>query len=205
MDIEPLLKEIIPSQSDKILHQLGFDLVREYFHIAQQISPAGSPVLELATGTGRMSAVLASLYSSVITGDISLSDLPRTLSRIPSQYSQRVSFLQLDMEQLPFRTGSIQSTFCLNTLHETEDPLSCLQEMVRIVHHNGHLVVGDFNRTGFDVMQKIHQTVYHNDHSEGTISNEEIKEILVRSFETIRTIITPLNITFVATQKRSSP
>ncbi len=205
MNVDALMEYIIPSQSDRLLHQSGFDLVREYFHIAQQIPPAGLPVLELATGTGRMSAVLASLFPSVITGDISLSDLPRTLNRIPSQYSHRVGFLQLDMEQLPFRTGSIQSIFCLNTLHETEHPQHCLQEMIRIAHHNGHLVIGDFNRTGFDAMQKIHQTVYHNDHSEGTITSEAIKEILERSFDSIRTVATPLNITFIATKKHSSP
>ncbi len=202
MDIERLLSEIEPSQSDRILHQLNFDLVREYFLIAEHLPLSDAPVLELATGTGRMSAVLASLHPSVITGDISLTDLPRAYTRIPAQFRDRVQFQQLDMEKLPFRSDSMKSLVCMNTLHETEHPELCLKEMIRIVDPNGIFIVGDFSRKGFDTMQTIQRTVYHNDHAEGTISTEVIKMILQQNFDSIHTFTTDLNITYITSHKR---
>ncbi len=201
MDIDALLHEIVPSHSDRILHDHGFDLVREYFDLALHLSPSRSPVIELATGTGRMIAVLSSLSIPVITGDISLSDQPRALARVPARFQQNVRFLQLDMEHLPFRSDSLPSIVCINTLHETDHPHDCLREMIRSIHPAGQLMVGDFNRTGFDVMQTIHRSVYHNDHSEGTITIDEIGEELCKRFATVRTIVTPLNTTYLATQK----
>jgi ubiquinone/menaquinone biosynthesis C-methylase UbiE len=202
MDIDVLLHEIVPSHSDRILQENGFDLVREYFDLAHHLSPVRSPVIELATGTGRMIAVLSSLSIPVITGDISLTDQPRALARVPEQFQHHVRFLQLDMEHLPFRSDSLPAIVCLNTLHETEHPHDCLQEMIRSIHPSGELLVGDFNRTGYDMMQIVQRTVYHNDHSEGNITSDEIAEELRRKFDSVHTIATPLNTTFLASGKR---
>lgn len=202
MDIDALLHEIVPSHSDRILHEHRFNLVREYFDLALHLSPSGSPVIELATGTGRMIAVLSSLSIPVITGDISLADQPRARGRVPVQFQGNVRFLQLDMEHLPFRSDSLPSIVCINTLHEADHPHDCLQEMIRSIHPTGELLVGDFNRTGYDMMQIVQQTVYHNDHSEGNITSEEIADELRRRFESVHTISTPLNTAFLASGKR---
>jgi hypothetical protein len=74
--------------------------------------------------------------------------------------------------------------------------------MIRVISPDGTLVIGDFNRTGFDVMQKIHENVYHSDHQEGFISNNEIKKILVDSFHSVRSITTPLNTTYFSSSKK---
>lgn len=202
LEIDSLHKNITPSQSDRLLREWGFDLVREYFLIAQHLPSSNAPVIELATGTGRMSAVLSCLFPNVITGDISLQDLPRTRERIPRQYLDRVQFLQLDMEHLPFKNHSVRSVVCINTFHEIKQPHGCLQELLRIVHPNGTLIAGDFNSTGFEMMQKIHETVYHNNHDEGSFSLQEIELHLSEAFNTIQTVMTPLNTSFVATNKR---
>lgn len=199
---EQYLHQIPLSQSDRLLQEWGHDLLREYFSIAELLLPTDHPVLELATGSGRMCAVLSCLFPSIVTGDLTLTDHPRVIERVPPAFLSRITFLQLDMEQLPFGTGEILSIVCMNTLHETEQPSVCLQELIRITHPDGRLIVGDFNRTGFDVMQRIHELVYHNDHNEGIISPEEIHRQLSRSFQSVRTIETPLNRTFLATHKR---
>lgn len=202
MDIDTHLEQIPQSQSDLLLRAWGYDLVREYFSIAQQLPQNSAPVVELATGTGRMSAVLSCIFPSIISGDISFSDLPRVLQRIPKPNIGRVHFLQLNMENLPFRTDSIPLLVCMNTLHEVSNPYLCLLEMIRVIRPDGSLVIGDFNRTGFDAMQKIHQTVYHNDHQEGLISLDEIERLLSSSFHTVRSFSTPLNVTYIASNKQ---
>jgi ubiquinone/menaquinone biosynthesis C-methylase UbiE len=198
---ELYLHQIPLSQSDRLLNEWGHDLLREYFSIAELLLPTNHPVLELATGSGRMCAVLSCLFPSVVTGDRTLTDHPRVIERVPPEFLRRITFLQFDMEQLPFGTGQIHSVVCMNTLHETEHPSACLQELVRITQPEGRLIVGDFNRTGFDVMQRIHELVYHNDHNEGDISPEEIHRHLSLSFQSVSTIETPLNRTFLATRK----
>jgi ubiquinone/menaquinone biosynthesis C-methylase UbiE len=197
-----ILARIPLSQSDKLLHGWGYDLLQEYFLIAGHLPGDSAPVIELATGTGRMCAVLSCLFPQIISGDISLQDLPRVRERIPADRSGRVQCVQLDMEQLPFRTNALKTIVCMNTLHETDHPEACLREMIRVLHPHGTLAAGDFNRTGFDVMQRIHEAVYHNTHSEGTITLDEIERQLAVSFRSLRTVTTPLNTTFFATGKR---
>ena len=163
-----------------------------------------SVAVELATGSGRMCAVLSSVFETVISGDVSLNDHARAVTRIPLANLNHMQFVQLNMESLPFRTDSIPLLFCLNTLHEVSHPERCVKEMIRVIHPDGTLVLGDFNKTGFEVMQKIHKIVYKNDHNEGTISMEAMKEVLFRSFGSVNETEAPLNDTFIASKKIDS-
>jgi ubiquinone/menaquinone biosynthesis C-methylase UbiE len=149
-----------------------------------------------------MCAVLSHAFPVVISGDISLDDLPRARRRIAGEFQERIRFVQLNMERLPFRSHSIHTIVCMNTLHEVTAPLRCIAEMVRILHHDGRCIIGDFTARGFAVMQKIHEQVYHNDHAEGTMPIHDADEILRRSFHTVEPLSTPLNMTFIAQVKK---
>ncbi|NUN68461.1 MAG: class I SAM-dependent methyltransferase [Bacteroidetes bacterium] len=197
-----LLSRIPPSQSDLLLKEWGYDLLLEYDEIVRWSGAGTEEAVELATGTGRLAAVLACRFPSVLSGDISLQELPRVYQRIPPERLAHVRFLQLDMERLPFADNSVPLLYCLNTLHETEHPHRCLDEMIRCIRPDGMLVAGDFNRAGFDAMQWIHSIVYHNDHPEGSILSSEIEQILRSRFRTVRVLDTALNRTFAATDKR---
>lgn len=201
MNISFPLASVPLSKSDNHLHSWGYDLTNEYLTIASKISTDSTFAVELATGTGRMCAVLSGLFQIVVTGDYSMVDHERAVNRIPPTHLNRMQFIQLNMESLPFKSESIPLIFCLNTLHEVAHPERCINEMIRVVCPDGTLVIGDFNRTGFDVMQKIHQLVYKNDHNVGTISMEAVKEMLFESFGSVNEIATPLNETFIASKK----
>lgn len=198
---DSFLSTIPLSDSDRLLHSWGYDLTKEYFTIAHQLQNVSSSVIELATGTGRMCAVLSGLFPTVITGDLTMGDHARAVARIPSSQLNRVTFAQLDMESLPFKSGSIPLIFCLNTLHELSQPERCLSEMIRVIRPDGTLVIGDFNRTGFDAMQEVHRIVYKNNHSEGKIDTARVKEILLDSFKYVEDVPTPLNNTFIVSGK----
>ncbi len=193
---------LIPlSQSDMLLKEHGFDLVKEYFLIAGNIPLQSGPVIELATGTGRMCAVLSSAHPVIITGDISLTDQQRAVQRIPNKHRERVYFFQMDMQQLPFRSNSVDRLICMNTLHEVSRPIECLREMIRVMKPEGLLIAGDFNDTGFSVMGEIHEMVYHSKHPEGSMTHGEISGILASSFRSVRQFHTPLNNTYMASEK----
>lgn len=202
MDTNVSLSSIPLSDSDRLLQSWGYDLVGEYAAIAGGIPVSHDPVIELATGTGRMCAVLSFSFPCIISGDISLNDLPKTLNRLPRQHAHRLTFVQLDMERLPFRTDSQRTIVCMNTMHEVAAPKRCLQEMIRVLHPEGRLIVGDFNQTGFDLMQKVHHTVYHNDHTTGSMSMQEVEQNIRSSFKEVQIQSTPLNITVFAYGKK---
>lgn len=205
MESDSYLESIPLSQSDQLLRSWGFDLTKEYFQIVTERSSRTPSVIELATGTGRMCAVLSGIFEVVVTGDITLHDHPRAQGRILPEFAHRVQFTVLDMEQLPFKDNSVPFLMCVNTLHEVDLPVQCLHEMIRVVGKGSELIVGDFNDLGFETMQRIHEIVYHNNHSTGTISLSTVEEMLSSSFTDVRTMETSLNTTFIASGKRPSP
>ena len=86
----------------------------------------------------------------------------------------------------------------MNTLHELANPQKAFSELIRVHDPRGVLIIGDFNETGFGVMERLHQVVYAGHHSLGTMPLKEIEPTLQSRYQYIRSIETPLNISFVA-------
>jgi ubiquinone/menaquinone biosynthesis C-methylase UbiE len=162
----------------------------------------GAPVLELACGTGRMSALLSRMGHVVLAGDIDLSRLPDVRRRLTEPFEQQVTFARLDMHRLPFRDHTVINLTCVNTLHEVREPTLCLRELIRILHHDATLLVAEFNDTGYTIMQRLHEHVYHNDHHRGSISHDEILSLLRASSGEVQTLETPLNRAYIVRRKR---
>jgi ubiquinone/menaquinone biosynthesis C-methylase UbiE len=198
-----VFRSIPPSKSDELLLSWGFDLLREYAAALQvaDFDPR-SAVLELACGTGRMTALLAHLGYTVLAGDLDLSRLPDLQRRVTPALAPRVGFIQLNLRALPFRDDSTASITCVNTLHEVSQPVSCLRELVRIMREDGTLLVSEFNDTGFAAMQRLHEQVYGNDHRRGTITHDEIASLLHSAFSHVQVLDTPLNRSYIARRKR---
>jgi ubiquinone/menaquinone biosynthesis C-methylase UbiE len=191
------------SESDELLKTWGYDLVEEYFSVAREASvDPGSSVLEVATGTGRMTAVLTRLGCNVTTGDVTQEKAEQLWRRVTPAYAPQVKVMLLDLEKLPFTTGSVRTVFCMNTLHELANPHRCLEELLRIHDRSGTVVVGDFNETGFTAMQNVHQSIYKNDHPRGLMKITAVESILREHYSDVRVVLTPLNISLIATGKK---
>jgi ubiquinone/menaquinone biosynthesis C-methylase UbiE len=190
--------ETIPfSSTDRLLRERRFDLLQEYLEVVNQAQLVPGVIVELATGTGRTAAILARLGFQVITGDITLEKRPEALQRITPDYYHQVSMIVLNMERLPFRDNSIRTIISLNTIHELDRPSSCITELVRVHHPEGKLIIGDFDETGFEVMQEVHRILFGRDHSRGHLSAEGLQVKLRTSYQSVAAIKTPLNVTFV--------
>lgn len=198
------LSTIPPSESDRLLRSWGYDLTGEYEQIISRTDlPLHSIILELATGTGRMTSVLTRLGFRVVTGDLDLQQRHRAEERIMAGYLPFVQFLQLNMESLPFQDRSIPYLVCMNTLHELAHPQNAFSELLRVHDPRGVLVLGDFNETGFEVMERLHQVVYAGHHSLGTKAIKEIEPDLQPRYKHVHSIETSLNISFVASGARA--
>jgi ubiquinone/menaquinone biosynthesis C-methylase UbiE len=204
VSIEFIVDSIPPSTSDELLRSWGYDLVTEYVQILREAHlDATTPLLELATGSGRMSAVLTRLGFNVVTGDISHEKHADVLGRITPAFSDRVDHLVLNMKMLPFPGGRFKNVVCLDTLHELQEPDVCVSELIRVHDPGGTIILGDFNDLGFDVMQRLHQAVYRNDHPRGFLKMAELRLLLQESYDVIHETVTPLNISYTAAHKKT--
>lgn len=196
---QSIVDSIPSSQSDDLLRQWGHDLTGEYVEVLLKAGlEKPRTILELATGTGRMSAALTRLGHGVITGDITQERRADAMQRITQAYLPQVVFMELDMERLPFADHSVDAIVCMNTLHELEHPRECLREVNRVHSKKGQLVVGDFNHLGFEMMQRLHQELYKNDHLTGSLTMAEAKPMLQQFYPKLLEIQTSLNVSFVA-------
>ncbi|MDP2886931.1 MAG: class I SAM-dependent methyltransferase [Ignavibacteria bacterium] len=201
--LQHLRNSIPPSASDTLLGSWGYSLIDEYLRIIQEASlPSGSDTLELATGSGRMTAVLTRLGYRVLTGDASDERQCQAWQRVTPEFAPLVEMSLLEMEFLPIRDASIDAIVCLNTLHELLQPRKCLSELLRIHNPAGTLILGDFNETGFDVMQRLHQATDRSDHPRGTLRITNVEQIIKRTYSEVRTVVTPLNIIYIASCKK---
>ncbi len=202
-DIFKLIASISLTDSDKLLQSRGYNLAAEYYEILSHATlDTHQPILELATGTGRMSAVLTRLGYDVITGDVSTEDRKNAELRITTEYLHKVKLLTIDMEALPFDDGSSPSVISMNTFHHLERPEVCLRELIRVHSGKNSLIIGDFNETGFAELQKVHQILYAKDHTRGNLSMDKLKPFLETQYHEVKEIHTKLNVTLIASAKK---
>ena len=203
MKQDKLLTSIPRSGTDDELQRRGFDLYREYLEIVTRagFDPA-APVLELAGGPGRASAVLSRLGFTVLAGDLSLEKYPELMRRVTPAFASQVTTVQLDMERLPLRDHSCPSVLSLNTIHELRDPFACVFELVRVHQSDGPLVLSDFSKHGFEVMEEVHRAVHGKGHFQGTVGLPSLVPILRQRYREVDRFETPLNTAYIFRGKR---
>jgi ubiquinone/menaquinone biosynthesis C-methylase UbiE len=200
---ETILASIPPTGSDTLLLQWGYNLGKEYLDILRQAElDLQKPLLELATGPGRMSSILTRLGYNVVTGDVSMKDRETARERIGKEYLQQVTFLHIDMESLSFGDGEFSSVISMNTFHHLDHPDVCLKELIRVHSGDHSLIIGDFNDHGFDVLQNVHQTLHGKDHPRGTFNMQQLKPLLESIYSNVKEVQTTLDLTYIATGKK---
>jgi len=201
-DFDSIKMSIPPSQSDKYLNEWGCDLLKEYFEMIEEAGLANDEaVFEFATGSGRMTSLLTRLNFKVITGDLSFEGKSDAEKRITKNYLDKVKYVMLNLENIPFPDNSLKNIICVNTLHHLSNPISCIKELIRAHSPSGKLILADFNSQGYDVMDKLHKVRYHDIHPRGNINWEEIKSLIFKNYSKIEEIKTQLNKGIIAYNK----
>jgi ubiquinone/menaquinone biosynthesis C-methylase UbiE len=198
------LNSIPKSESDLLLNKWGYDLMEEYFQLISSVNfLPNSFILDVATGTGRAASILSRMGYQILTGDYNPDMKTESEKRITKEYLNNIIFTQLNLEQIPFNDNAANNIVCINTLHELDNPLLCLDEIIRIHSGKGKLLIADFNAEGFDVMDKSHTIRYGKLHPRGKISSDELESILIINYSEIKEINTKLNKGFIVSGKRN--
>ena len=112
-----------------------------------------------------------------------------------------VKFILLNLEYLPFNDNSLLYAETVNTIHHLDNPLKCLNNLIRVHSLRGRLLIADFNQKGFDVMDEVHMHKYGELHTRGNLSWEETKRIIKSSYKNVYEIETTLNHALIASNK----
>jgi ubiquinone/menaquinone biosynthesis C-methylase UbiE len=100
-------------------------------------------VADVGAGTGFIAAGLAPLVKRVYVVDGSPAML--AVARKNLSAFENVEYHEADGASLPFPEESLDAVFANMYLHHTPDPLTAIQEMVRVLRPGGRLVITDMD------------------------------------------------------------
>jgi ubiquinone/menaquinone biosynthesis C-methylase UbiE len=194
-----------PTASDRLLLEMGYDILSELRRAVQmaELNPS-SPVLDVATGSGRMTLALREAGYHVISGDISEEVVSETRQRIGDLVQGFAQFRILDATHLDLPDSSVQSVVTANAMHHMNDPDRVLEEMTRVLRPDGKLVFVEFNERGFKAIDRAHQSIHGKRHCRGRISANRIHAFLVSRFEQVRRHRLTINNVWIAGGKRNA-
>lgn len=104
-------------------------------------------VLEVAAGTGRISAILAPRTNRLVVTDYATAMLRRARGKIAGvhpQTSSAVHWVQADLYALPFPSRTFERIVAGNVLHVTPDPAAALSSLRRVLAQGGKLMAPTF-------------------------------------------------------------
>lgn len=136
--------------------KFGFDQMQARENILRAIPKPLGKALEIGTGKGYLTKILAREAESVVSLDLNEADQRIAVLNVAQEKLQeKVSFKLADAENLPFANASFDTVVCAFTFHHFEQPYIALEEMIRVCAKK--LVITDFNERGFDIVNKAHE------------------------------------------------
>lgn len=135
----------------------GFDQEAARINIIKQVSADNKSLLEIGTGTGHLTAMLASSFGKVVSVDNNSNDTRIAMMKA-SYYQQldKIEFITADAADLDYPARSFGAVVSAFTFHHLELPFKVLREMVRVADRQ--IVVADFNTKGFEIVERIHES-----------------------------------------------
>lgn len=133
----------------------GYDQDASRAFIFNQCLPLKKPILEIGTGKGHMTVLLAKNTDRVVTVDVSPEEQAfAQLNAAAENVLDRVKFVVNDAVDLPYPDREFGMIVSVNAFHHFKQPFAVLGEMIRVCGHK--LVIADFNDEGFEIVRRIH-------------------------------------------------
>lgn len=202
MDIQQIIDSLPESDSDKFLASRGLNLIKEDIeNLIDSGFVSSFKVYDFATGGGRMAALLTRMGFNVATCDITFILRDEAESRITEKYLGQVEFLKENLESLSFPDNSVANIVSANTFHHLDNPIKCLNELIRIHSNHGTLLLTDFTEEGYDLMDIHHKNKYAHGHPRGNYAWEELGEVLGKKYSSIKEIKKTVTRSYIAKGK----
>ncbi|MDD5679650.1 MAG: class I SAM-dependent methyltransferase [Candidatus Omnitrophica bacterium] len=167
-------------ERNKLYKGFGYDIDKERDFILREAMPLSGKILEAGTGKGHFALALAKRGCSFVTFDIS--EKEQRFARLNIAYSgleKQVDFRIEDGECTSFANASFDVVFSVNVIHHLANPYKVIDELIRVLAPGGKLVISDFSKKGFGVMDKIH-ALDGKKHESGKVSLLDIEKYLAK-------------------------
>ena len=170
----------------ELYRQYGHDREKAMRFICDQASPFEMPVLEIGCGKGLTALELVRRVPSTISLDVSEEELSYARLNLSAfRMEDRVHLIRADGASLPFLNRSFHTVFIVNALHHLSDPGPVFSEIERVVDYEGLLVLSDFTRKGFQIINQVHG-LEEKEHNRFTHSMEDaVSQLISSGFELI--------------------
>ncbi|MCX5688085.1 MAG: class I SAM-dependent methyltransferase [Candidatus Omnitrophica bacterium] len=160
----------------KLFKKYGYDIPKARSFILAKARLAKGSMLEIGTGKGHMTVVLAKKGFRLIS-----IDLDRKAQGIAKRHlksikrSKSVNLKIMNAERLQYKDNYFDYVVSVNFIHHAKNPGRCLKEMIRVVKNK--LVIADINKRGERIMEKVHNLDGHN-HEISKMSLKEMEALL---------------------------
>jgi SAM-dependent methyltransferase len=135
----------------------GYDLEKERDFIIDKSLPVSGEILEIGTGKGHFALALAKRGYKLTSVDISRQEQEVALLNLRYFGLEKQVVLRTeDARHLSFPDGSFGSIFSVNVFHHLDKPRMVLDEIIRLLRHDGKVVLSDFTDKGLEIINACH-------------------------------------------------
>ncbi len=141
----------------KLYQSHGFDIDKERKFVLDKAEPLFGDILEVGTGKGHFTLILAKEGYKFTSVDVFEEE--QDIARLNLRYfglEDYVDFKIENAEHLSLEDNSFDIIFSINTVHHLEAPFKVMDEFARIVSFEGKIILSDFTKYGFEILDKVH-------------------------------------------------
>ncbi|MFH1799662.1 MAG: class I SAM-dependent methyltransferase [Candidatus Omnitrophota bacterium] len=179
----------------------GYDLPASRRFIWKLSGICHGEVLEIGTGKGHLTALLAQKGLKIISVDLDGEVLKTAKTHLSAlKLSKRVSLRKMNAERLRFKSRSFDNVISIDFFHHARNPLRCLREMMRVTRKT--LTIADLNQNGMRIMDLVHKSEGKR-HETPKIPFGDLKKHFLAHHFNVKSYRHPCHQIFVA-QRRSS-
>ena len=183
-----------------LFKSFGYDLEKERDFILDKAEPVRGKILEAGTGKGHFALALARRGYSFATFDISAEEQHFAKLNIAHfGFEKQVDFMIENGERTSFTDASFDVIFFVHVLHHLASPYKVIDELVRILAPSGKLVISDFSKKGFGILDKIH-ALEGKTHESGKVSLLDAEKYLMKKGFSIKKVKSAYQCVLVVTR-----
>ncbi len=158
--------------------QFGCDIEAERKFIIHKVYPLSGKILEIGTGKGYSTLVLAREGFCFVSVDISAEE--QKIARLSLEslgLEKNVDFQIANAEKLKFENNLFDVVIAINVIHHFFNPYVAIDELMRVASLKGKIVLSDFTEEGFKLVDRIHRQDGKR-HDQGNVGLKEIAKYL---------------------------